>query len=99
MKTLVCSVISLLLVACSAGPAPVSNSPHDPSNPAAPEGAPAPGAGGVTPGADGHGHSHGAPAGSAGGQQVVYACPMHPEVVSNAPGNCPKCGMNLVPRQ
>jgi Cu2+-exporting ATPase len=26
-----------------------------------------------------------------------YTCPMHPEVVKDAPGQCPKCGMNLVP--
>ena len=25
-----------------------------------------------------------------------YTCPMHPEVVQSAPGNCPKCGMKLV---
>jgi hypothetical protein len=24
-----------------------------------------------------------------------YTCPMHPEVVSDRPGKCPKCGMNL----
>jgi P-type Cu2+ transporter len=28
-----------------------------------------------------------------------YTCPMHPEVVKDAPGQCPKCGMNLVPIQ
>lgn len=27
-----------------------------------------------------------------------YTCPMHPEVVSDRPGSCPKCGMALEPR-
>lgn len=27
---------------------------------------------------------------------AVYTCPMHPEVKSDKPGKCPKCGMNLV---
>ncbi len=26
-----------------------------------------------------------------------YTCPMHPEVVKEQPGKCPKCGMDLVP--
>ena len=26
-----------------------------------------------------------------------YTCTMHPEVVRNKPGKCPKCGMALVP--
>jgi len=30
---------------------------------------------------------------------VEYTCPMHPEVVQNEPGSCPKCGMNLEPRE
>jgi len=27
---------------------------------------------------------------------VVYTCPMHPEVISDKPGQCPKCHMDLV---
>lgn len=35
---------------------------------------------------DHHAHAHG-----------IYTCPMHPEVRQHGPGNCPKCGMTLVP--
>nr|WP_082074888.1 heavy metal translocating P-type ATPase [Martelella endophytica] len=28
---------------------------------------------------------------------TLYTCPMHPEVVEDHPGNCPKCGMALEP--
>jgi FtsP/CotA-like multicopper oxidase with cupredoxin domain len=27
---------------------------------------------------------------------VVYACPMHPDVVGDEPGKCPRCGMKLL---
>jgi hypothetical protein len=35
-----------------------------------------------------HDHEH---------EQQKYTCPMHPEVITDHPGNCPKCGMKLVP--
>ncbi len=33
---------------------------------------------------------------AAGG--AIYTCPMHPEVISDHPGSCPKCGMALEPQ-
>lgn len=47
--------------------------------------------GSAVPGDDKHAE-HGA---SDGQPSAVYTCPMHPEVRSNEPGRCPKCGMNL----
>jgi hypothetical protein len=31
--------------------------------------------------------------------KVQYTCPMHPEVLSDKPGKCPKCGMTLVKKE
>ncbi len=30
---------------------------------------------------------------------ITYTCPMHPEVISDKPGKCPKCGMELVEKK
>ena len=30
---------------------------------------------------------------------VEYVCPMHPQIVRNAPGSCPICGMALEPKE
>ena len=32
-------------------------------------------------------------------EPTLYTCPMHPQIVQDAPGNCPICGMTLVPIQ
>jgi len=31
------------------------------------------------------------------GKETIYTCPMHPNYLSNKPGTCPICGMDLVP--
>jgi len=51
------------------------------------------------------GHEHAAPAQPAPesttppAAATLYTCPMHPSVVRDAPGQCPECGMKLVPRK
>ncbi len=42
-----------------------------------------------------HEHAHGAETAAARKAVAEYTCPMHPEVVSRKPGNCPKCEMRL----
>lgn len=32
-------------------------------------------------------------------KSVQYTCSMHPEVVQDKPGDCPKCGMKLVEKR
>ncbi len=42
------------------------------------------------------GHMHGQTATEEpAAKKPVYKCPMHPDVTSDKPGKCPKCGMNL----
>ena len=32
-------------------------------------------------------------------EKIIYTCVMHPEVISDKPGVCPKCGMILVKKE
>jgi RND family efflux transporter MFP subunit len=37
--------------------------------------------------------------GTPAASNIIYTCIMHPEVVQDHPGDCPKCGMKLVPKR
>ena len=33
------------------------------------------------------------------GATKTYTCSMHPELISDKPGKCPKCGMELIQKK
>ena len=43
-----------------------------------------------------HGLKHGSKENMSSG---TYTCSMHPEVKSDKPGKCPKCGMDLIEKK
>src|SRR5215470_8285348 len=43
----------------------------------------------------GCGGEHGS--GNQAGEEQLYTCGMHPQIIQNKPGNCPVCGMKLTP--
>jgi heavy metal translocating P-type ATPase len=45
-----------------------------------------------------HNHEHATKEQKPNEASIEYTCPMHPEVSRNAPGSCPICGMDLVPK-
>lgn len=40
-----------------------------------------------------------APESASAATAPTYTCPMHPEVISDKPGRCEKCGMKLVAKE
>ena len=42
-----------------------------------------------------HGAAETQPASTVSSEAMMYVCPMHPDVQSDKPGECPKCGMSL----
>lgn len=88
------SVLSLILAGCAAQNSDKSHAmAKDPANPDV--------CGGMMPMKGDKGDmkmpAAGAAAAATQPAMAAYVCPMHPEVTSDKPGNCPKCGMALVP--
>jgi Cu+-exporting ATPase len=79
---------------CGCGPA---KKPKAQPTPVQPETASA-GCCGSKPGGGHAHHAHAvAPAAASAARGGRYTCPMHPEILRDAPGDCPICGMALVP--
>jgi hypothetical protein len=89
-RTAVACVAALSLAACA--PTLTRHLPpqDDPSNPDAPESAWHP-----PPSSQASERAAPSPATAA----AAYTCPMHPEVISDRPGRCPKCGMALAQKK
>ena len=86
-------VLASLTIGCADGTLPRATSPADPSNPAAPESP-------IAPPIALFGATKSPPQSAAPAPLVdaIYVCPMHAQVVRDAPGACPICGMTLVAR-
>ena len=96
MQTLVAAVGVFVPIGCAASTKNDPITADHPANPAAPE-SPLP----ARPDTLALGQSAVPAPGENDATKVdvlFYTCPMHKEVVSSAPGKCPKCGMKLVPK-
>jgi Cu+-exporting ATPase len=91
MRGIVWLALAVALGGCAGAQLPPLAADH-PANPSAPEGAPV-----ATGSAIALPHVAAAPAATPAGQG--YTCPMHPAVHSTVPGQCPLCGMTLVPAE
>jgi hypothetical protein len=97
MRRIICVLTSLLTLAACASEPLRRPTALDPSSPDAPEAPPA-----SLPStlAAPVASEPSAPAPSRdAGTATLYTCVMHPEVRSDKPGTCSKCGMKLVPEQ
>ena len=83
--------LAVLVLGCTSSELKLSQ--NDPAHPAAPVAPAAPSSGVLNASFDPLAAE--TPAADAGGRK--YTCPMHPEVVKDEPGLCPKCNMKLVP--
>ena len=77
-----CPVCGMTLIPVMAAP----ETTHPSANPA-----------GQVPGSNPVPSNTNSPSGGRSVANQLYTCRMHPEVISDQPGKCPKCGMNLVP--
>ena len=86
-----CMLVTLMVFSIGCGPAtPPEPTARSPVSPAADEGATQPVATSLS------NDPLAATSQSADTTEVVYTCPMHPQVRQGAPGRCPVCGMDLV---
>lgn len=91
----VIAILMLSLTGCDRSQSPSTHVALGPEDFAAPEGAPAPTLS-EQPASAANEAPREPPSKEA--DRTVYVCPMHPEVVSEQPGSCPKCHMTLEPK-
>jgi hypothetical protein len=104
-----CAVLAFVMLACVS--TELGAGPGHPASPEA-EAAPLPAMGALleqssaqssSPPESSPGHNHEAPQAasedSSPDETKQWTCPMHPEVIRSEPGECPICGMKLVPRE
>jgi Cu(I)/Ag(I) efflux system membrane fusion protein len=51
----------------------------------------------IQPSSDPHNHAAGGPVGAPSAEASIWTCSMHPQIQQPEPGDCPICGMDLIP--